>query len=266
MQRIKVLLQPKILRLLALGMVLVASLLLLIQYNYGAQYLVAMGRISTDPKTRSADVEVLATFPANGPKSIEVSASKLLLGNIEKRGPEKEVLAVIYQRGDKLFFERIYTLTEPEGIGLHGPNFGPEKQLTLAVGRKPELVAMIGLDRYGYDLAQPIWAKQKMPGADLVYQQTGIMDAARDILDGTNIDFVPDVFVLDSQTRIVGLRRIDGRLVTFPEFLRIAAVVLYCLAVLAGLGSLLIYKRSAIANAGKRIWDHVSIRGRRAST
>lgn len=265
LQRLKSFFQPKVLRLLALGLILIASLLLLIQDNYGNQRLAALVKMSGDPDAKSVEVEVLATYPQDPVKLVTVHASKLMISRIAKYESDQEFLVVIHERDD-YFFERIYPLATPASASLQGPNFGAGRQFRFAVGSKPELVAMIGLDRFGYQLDQPLWAKLKMPGTDMVYSQTGTLDAAKDILDGESDAFPPDVYYLDNQDRIVGLRQITGRIITFPEFMRLAAMWLYAAALLAGLGSVISYKWSAISRAGRRIWDHVSMRGRKASS
>lgn len=262
--RIRIFFQPKILRLLALGLVLCASLLLLIQENYGTQFLVALGPIRCSPDENIAEVDVLAAIPRETPGKIRVSASKLLLRRLEKYAPETEFFAVIQQRGERLIFERIYALATAEAPALQGPRWVPERELTLAVGTKPELVAMVGLDMFGYQLSQPVWAKRKLPGADMVYYQAGSFPV-KEILDGIEKNFIPDMYILDGQNRIVGVRKWAGRLLTLPEFLRQAALSLYGAAVLAGLGSLLAYKWPVLVSTGRRIWDQVSMRGRKAS-
>lgn len=249
---------------LALGLVLIASLFLLIQDNYGSQRLAALVKMSGDPDAKSVEVEVLATYPQDPVKLVTVKASRLLINSIAKFESDQEFLVVIHERDD-YFFERIYPLAVPDSASLQGPNFSAGRQFRFSVGIKPDLVAMIGLDRFGYQLGQPLWAKLKMPGTDMVYSQTGTLDAAKDILDGESDAFSPDVYYLDNQDRIVGLRQVTGRIITFPEFLRQAAVWLYGAALLAGLGSMISYKWPAISRAGRRIWDHVSMRGRKAS-
>lgn len=263
MQIIKVLFQAKVLRWLALGLVLFASLLLLIPSRYGSLHLVAVGTISRDPSGGGAIIDIMAAQAKDSQAEIAVSASSLLLRNIEQAGEDAQFLAVVNQRGEKLVFERIFLLTAPEDLELQGE---PEsKNLGLAVGSKPELVEMVGLDRFGYKLAQPIWAKEKMPGCDKVYHQQGNPDLIKDILDGNNGDFVPNLFLLDGEHTVVGLRRLGQRLLPLPELMRRAAIWLYGLSLVAALGSLLSYKWSILVSAGKRIWDHVSKWGRRAA-
>lgn len=259
----KLFLQPKVLRLLALGLILLASLLLLVQSQFGTTYAVVMGTI-TRAEEGKAIVNVIAAEPRTGQAELAVSASKLLLGSIEKAG-EAEFLAVVNQRGSSLVFERIFLLSAPTGPGLQGPRSGTG-ELGLAVGAKPELVEMIGLDKYGYELSPPAWAKERLPGADKVYYQRGSMDAAKAVLDGLDPVVSPDVYVLDSQGRIAGMRNLGRRLLPLPEVMRRTALSLYGAALLAGLGSLLAYKWPQLAKAGRRIWDQVSMRGRKASS
>jgi len=265
LQRLKFLLQPKILRLLALGLVLLGSVLLLIQDNYGTHYSVVYGSISVDREDKAAFITVRA---ANSIEhgNITVHASRLLLRSIEKAGDGAEFLAVVHQGKDKLFCERIYVLAAPETPGLTGPRNDSGKRMTLVVGTRPELVAMVGLDKFGYQLDQPVWAKRKMPGAVMAYAQNGTLDAVKAIMDGENQDFSPNVYLLDAQERIVGIRKTGRSLLTMHKFLRLSAVILYAAAVAAGLGSLIAYKWSAIVRAGRRIWDHVSIRRRKVSS
>lgn len=264
MHKIRAFFQPKVLRLIALGLTLLSCLLLLIQANYGSQRLVALGHLSGNGASKSIEVEILAAHPAESAKRITVDASRLLIRSIGKYDSDTEFLVVVNERKQK-FFERIYVLTKPEGGHLQGPRFDSGKQLVFAVGTKPELVAMVGLDRFGYNLSQPIWVKQKMPEADMVFCQTGTLDGVKEIMDGNSQDFSPDVFYLDSQDRVVGIRKISGRIVTFPEFMRLAAICLFCAAFLAAAGSLIAYKWSTLAKAGSRIWDQVSMRGRKSS-
>ena len=265
MQKLKFLLKPKILRLLALGFILLASLFLLIQDNYGSNYMVALGPISRDKAESRADVDVLvANSGAPSLSRLEVTGPWLLLRQLEQFSVDTEFLAVIHQRGQKLVFERIYVLSSPQSQELQGPTLSGELNLDLdlAVGVKPQLVEMVGLNRFGYQLTQPVWAKQNLPGADMVYYQQG-NEAVKQILDGENMSFVPEIFILDDQGRVLGLRHISGRLLTVPEFLRLGAGWLYGLGLALGLASFLIYKSPLFISAGKRIWDQVSMRWRR---
>lgn len=264
MQRIKVLLQPKILHLLALGLILIASLLLLIQSRYGSFHVVTVGNITRDPHGKGALIKVTAAHPANTQAELAVSASGLLLWGIERAGEDAEFLAVIHQRGEQLVFERLLLLGAPEDKNLRGT--GKSRIRGLAVGSQPELVAMVGLDRFGYQLSLPFWAKEKMAAASTVYHQLGNPDDIKEILDGTKQDYVPDVYLLDNEDTVLGMRSLGQRLLPLPELLRWIALGLYCVAVLAVLGALLSYKWSALVSAGKRIWDQVSKRGRKASS
>lgn len=263
LQRIKVMLQPKALRLLALGLILFASLLLLLQSLYGTLYLVAVGQISRNSEGAGAVMEVMASHPIGHQGELAVSASGLLVRSIEAAGEDAEFLAVIHRRGERLVFERIFLVQAPTRQELQGTR--KSKVLGLALGTKPELVEMVGLDRFGYALSQPAWAKEKLPGADIVYHQQGNSDAIKEILDGGNQEFVPNLFLVDEQGTVVGMRSLGRRLLPLPELLRRTALVLYALALMAGLGSLASYKWTALSSAGKRIWDQVSRRGRKAS-
>lgn len=251
----------KFLRMLALGLILLASLLLLLQSYYGNTELVAVGRIRA-AEEKTVQLEISASIPGNGPSTVTVNLSRLLRKSILKRGEDAEFLAVINRRGEKLVFERIVLLTGPEDHALQGATSA--KSQTLAVGTKPELVEMVGLDRFGYKLAQPLWAKQKMPEANMVYYQAGTFDAVKEILAGGG-DYSPDLYILDANSRIVGIRKTGGRLLTFPEFLRWAALVFYGLALVSAVGAFISYKWTALARAGRRIWDQVSRRGRKAT-
>lgn len=263
MQKIKALFQPKALRLLALGLILFASLLLLVQSRYGSLHLVAAGRISRNSSGAGAVMEVAACHPATDRAELAVAASNLLLRSIDAAGEDAEFMAVIHQRGEDLVFERIFLLHAPAQRELRGASRA--KILGLALGAKPELVEMVGLDRFGYALSQTAWAKEKLPGADTVYHQRGNSERIKEILDG-NGDFPANLFLVDEKGTVVGMRRLGRRLLTLPELLRRTALVLYGLALLAGLGSLVSYKWSALTRAGKRIWDQVSRRGRKASS
>lgn len=250
---------PKIMRMLALGLILLGSLLLLFQDHYGDTELVAVGGIRPGAGN-TVQLEILASYPGNGPGTVTVHLSELLRKSILKQGKDAEFLAVINRRGKNRVFERIFVLSPEEA--LQGTT--AVKSLTLAVGTRPELVEMVGLDRFGYELAQPVWAKQKMPAANIVYYQAGTFDAVKEILDGGG-DYSPNLYLLDAKSRIVGIRKTGGRLLTFPEFLRWASLVFYCLALVSAAGALIVYKWTALARAGRRIWDQVSKRGRRAS-
>lgn len=264
MQKIQALLKPKILRLLALGLILIASLLLLIQGHYGSFHLVTVGTITRNPQDKGAIIQVTAAHPANAQAELAVSASGLLLWSIERVGEDTEFLAVIHQRGERLVFERIFLLSAPEDRDLRGA--GKPRSLGLAVGSRPELVAMVGLDRFGYQLSQPTWAREKMAGARTVFHELGNPDEIKEILDGVNKDFVPNLFLLDDEDTVLGMRSLGRRLLTLPELIRRTSLVLYGLAVLAALGTILCYKWSALVRVGKRIWDQVSRRGRKASS
>lgn len=252
--------QTKVLRMLALGLILLASLLLLLQNYYGDTEMVAMGRILAAGE-KSVQLEVAASYPGNGPSAVTVNLSRLLRKSILKRDEDAEFLAVINRRGEKLVFERIFLLTAPEKA-LQEPT--AVKSLTLAAGTRPELIEMVGLDRFGYQLAQPLWAKQKMPAANMVYYQAGTFDGVKEILDGGG-DYSPNLYLLDAKSRIVGIRKTESRLLTFPEFLRWASLAFYCLALVSAAGAIIAYKWTALASFGRRIWDQVSRRGRRAS-
>ena len=252
--------QPKALRMLALALVLLASLLLLLQNYYGSTELVAAGRISAAGE-KTVRLEIAASVPLNERSIVTVNVSKQLRKKLLGQGDNAEFLAVINRRGEKLVFERIYMLSVPEDEDLKGVAADPGP---LAVGWKPELVEMKGLDRYGYRLAQPVWAKQKMPGANLVYYQAGTFDAVKEILDGGGT-YCPDLYLMDATSQLVGIRQIGGSLLTFPEFLRRTALAFYVLAVLSAVGAVVSWKWTALANAGRRIWDQVSRRGRKAS-
>ena len=253
--------QPKALRMLALGFILLASLLLLLQNYYGSTELVAVGQISAAGE-KTVRLKVAASVPVNEQSSVTVNVSRLLRKKLLGQGDNAEFLAVINRRGERKVFERIYILAAPEAEDLKG--VVADEPGPLAVGTKPELVEMKGLDRYGYRLAQPVWAKQKMPGANLVYYQTGTFDAVKEILDGGE-PFCPDLYLMDANSQLVGIREIGGSFLTFPEFLRRTALTLYVLAVLSAIGAVVSWKWTALANAGRRIWDQVSRRGRKAS-
>lgn len=262
MQKLKSILQPKLLRLLALSLVLFASLLLLVQ-DYGSHYMVTLGPISWDRESNSAEVHFYAANPSEPRRRIQVQGSWLMLRQIE-RVQDGDFLAVIKQRGENLFFERIYILSTPEVPGLQGPRLETGMRLDLAVGRKPVLVEMIGLDKFGYQLSLPTWAKKIMPDADKVYYQPGSFDTVKSVLEQDD-SYVPDIYILDSQGRVAGVRSIAGSLITFPAFLRGTALVLYILALISGVASMLIYKQDHLLSLGRRIWDQVSIRGRNAA-
>lgn len=257
---LKKLFSAKILRMLALGLILLGSLILLLQNYYGSTELVAMGKIRPgDGKTVVMDVVASVPGKAN---TITVKLSSLLRKKILAQGEDAEFLAVVNRRGENLFFERIYLLTAPEEISLQ--DHAIPKAQTLAVGRRPELVEMIGLDIFGYLLQQPVWAKEKMPQANKVYCQEGIFTGVKEILEGGGSIY--DLYLLDAETKVVALRKTGSPFLTFPEFLRYAAVVCYGLAVLAVAGALLAGNWPALAKWGRRIWDQVSRRGARSSS
>lgn len=264
LQMLKAFFQPKVLRLLALGLTLLASLLLLLQYNYGSHYLVTMGTISWDGESKVAEIDALASHPIQAQRVITVSASKILLRSLEKAGPDAEFVVVLHQRGEKLVFERIHLLTPPEAEKIQGPNWRRGRHYSLVVGTQPELVEMVGLDKYGYRLKLPNWVQRKIPDANLVYYQEGMLDEAKAVLDGES-DYQPDIFILNDKLEMVGMRTTAGKFWTLPEVLRLATLCLYGAAIVSGLASLLVYKWSALCNAGKRIWDQVSMRVRKAS-
>jgi hypothetical protein len=264
LQKLKYFLQPKTLRLLALGMILIASLFLLIQDNYGTEYMVALGPISGNQEEKSAEIKILVSNVL-APSRLDVSASWILHWQLKNFNVDTEFLAVVHSQGEKLVFERIYVLVPPEALELQGPRWEAGMRLGMAVGTKPELVEMIGLDRFGYRLTQPAWAKQKLPGADIVYYQQGREAAVKNVLDGDS-SYVPDLFLIDAQRRVMGMRQISGRLLTLPEILRQAALWLYILAVILGLSSFTVYKLPSLKSAGSRIWDQVSMRWRKPSS
>lgn len=253
----KKLFSAKILRMLALGLILLGSLLLLLQNYYGSTETVAVGKIRPgDGKT--VEMEVIASVPGNK-ASITVKLSQLLRKSLHAKG-DAEFLAVINRRGENLFFERVFLLSAPEDESLQdNATASPE---TIAVGSRPELVEMIGLDIFGYQLRQPVWAKEKMPQANKVYCREGI-PGAKEYLAGGGGEY--NLYLLNAEEEIVGLRKTGSRLLTFPEFMRWGAAVCYGLAVLSGAGALLASKWSAVARWGRRIWDQVSRRGARAS-
>ncbi|HBI57340.1 MAG TPA: hypothetical protein DDY38_10980, partial [Firmicutes bacterium] len=121
----------KFLRMLALGLILLASLLLLLQNYYGNTELVAVGRIRA-AEEKTVQLEISASIPGNGPSTVTVNLSRLLRKSILKRGEDAEFLAVINRRGEKLVFERIVLLTGPEDQALQGATSA--KSPTLAVG------------------------------------------------------------------------------------------------------------------------------------
>lgn len=263
MHKIKALLQPKILRLLTLGFVLIASLLLLIQSQYGSFHLVTVGTITRNPQDKGALIHVIASQPAGNRAEVAVSASGLLLRSIEGVGEDAEFLAVIHQRGERLVFERIFLLNAPEDRDLLGTR--QSRILGLAVGSQPDLVTMVGLDRFGYQLSQPTWAKEKMPGADTVYYELGSPDEIKEILDGVS-QYVPNLYLLDNEGTVMGMRSLGRRLLPLPELMRWISMVIYGFAVLTAVGALLCYKWSSLVRAGKRIWDQVSRRGCKATS
>lgn len=259
--RLKKLFQPRSLRLLALGFILFGSLLLLWQSYYGETVLVAQGKVRWAPD-QTVLFAINSSVPGGGPEAVSVTLTPLLRISIQKWGEEAEFLAVINRLGDKLIFERLILLEEPAEAQLRGPNSGGA--VTLAVGTKPELVQMVGLDRYGYRLVQPAWARKKMPGADRVYYQAGTFEPVKKILEGGG-SFQPNLYILDEKSRVVGIRRLGASLATFPQFLRWAALVFYSLAPVSLLGAFIFNRRRELAKLGRRIWDQVSRRGRKAS-
>lgn len=253
---------PKSLRMLALGLVLLGSLLLLLQNYYGSTELVAMGKIFPGEE-KTAQMEIVASVPGNKADTVTVKLSKLLRKSILAQGEDAEYMAVINQRGENLIFERVFLLTAPKEEDLQDQTAA--KAQTLAVGLRPELVEMVGLDLFGYQLHQPVWAKEKMPQANKIYFQKGIFQGVKEILDGGG-SFSPDLYLLDAEARVIGIRKTGSRLLTFPELLRWGAVVCYGLAVLSGVGALLACKWSGLVKWGRRIWDQVSKRGARSSS
>lgn len=257
--RLKKLFNLKILRLLALGFIFLASILLLLQGYYGKTELVAVGKIRF-AEGKTVFMDVIASSPGMRSETVTVHLSRMLAQSILRDG-ETEFLAVLNRRGNGLYFERLFELEAPEDSKLLGPQT-PGWQ-TLAIGTKPELVAMVGLDRYGYQLKQPAWAKRLIPEADRLYYQRGTFDSVKAVLDGD--EYQPNLFILDGNSRVVGLRKIGRAHLTLPRFFRLAAAALFCLGFLLGAVILVLYKRTILVSFGRRIWDHVSRRGRKAS-
>lgn len=257
----KKLFSPKYMRLLALGLILLGSLLFLLQSQYGSTELVAFGQVRPGAG-KTVQFDVIASVPGDGPDVYQVSLSDTLRKALRRQGEDAEFLVVLNRRGKKMFFERIYVLSQPAEEALQGPK--DYADLSLAAGVRPELVEMIGLDRYGYQLVPPIWARQKMPEAGKVYYQEGTFEAVKKILDGGG-EFTPNLYILDAKSRIVGVRRTGPRLLTFSETLRLGALVSYLLALVVPGVAVIARGRGKLASWGKRIWDQVS-RRRRKST
>lgn len=256
----KQLFAPKILRLLALGFIFLASVFLLLQSYYGQTTMVAVGKVRF-AEGKSVYMEVVASFPGKPPQTITVTLSRMLLQSILKK-EDAEFLAVINQRRDKLYFERIYELELPEEVALHGPEASGWQ--SIAIGTNPELIEMVGLDSYGYQLKQPVWGQHFAPQANKFYYQRGTFDRIETILDGDS-DFEPNLYILDSKARAIGLRRIGRSFLTLPQFFRILSAVFFGLGLLLAGVVFFLYKRTSLASLGRRIWDQVSKRGRKAS-
>lgn len=252
----------KLLRLLTLGLILLGSLLLLLQSYYGETEIIALGKVRIGAGD-TVQFDLLAPYPAEQATACAVTLAKPLRNYLLKQGKDTEFLAVLNRWRGKLVFERIHLLTEPTAPDLQGPkNF---QNMTLAIGTKPELVEMVGLDRFGYRLVQPAWARKKAPAADMVYYQAGAFAAVQGVLAGEE-EFKPDLYILDGSGRIVGIRKIGKSLLTLPQFIRWLACVSFAFAPVAAGAAYCLSKRSALKSWGSRIWDHVSKRGARAAS
>lgn len=259
--QLKQLFAPKILRLLALGFIFLASVFLLLQSLYGQTTMVAVGKVRF-AEGKTVHMEIAAASPSRPAETITVTLSRMLIQSILKN-ENTEFLAVINQRGQKFYFERIYELELPEEAVLQGPETSSWQ--SIAIGSDPELIEMIGLDRWGYQLKQPTWAQRFAPEARKFYYQRGTFDPVKTIIDGDG-DYTPNLYILDSRSRVIGLRRIGRSHLTLPQFFRLLSLGFFGLGLLLAGTAFILYKRTSFANLGSRIWDQVSRRGRKVST
>ncbi|MTI96855.1 MAG: hypothetical protein FH749_15505 [Firmicutes bacterium] len=242
----KALLQIKFLRWVTLGLLLFASIGLLVEANYGQRTEIIAGYL--DAEDENVVISVVAGDSRN---QITVPAGSLIRRQFEEQ-TEQMYLTVLRIAGNKVFFDRIQSL-DPADI-----NTGLGDNLSqVAVGVRPVLTEMIGLEQYIYGLRVPIWARDI--AADRVSYHQDMNPEVKEFLDG-ELAVEGDVFLLDSQGRIGSVALLGEEFLTLPGFLRKTVRVLLYAAALGAFFTVLAYLWPSLAKKGRAIRDQVSNR------
>lgn len=248
---VKIILLPKTLRIICLALVLLASLLCLLQDNFNQPRLIVLGRVAWDQSENVAVVNSYITWPRSKATSLEIPDNRVVLSQFNHYPNDTEFLMVLRRSGDKLSFDRIYALEQPDNSALEGPRWEVEPRLDIVVGTSPKLVEMIGLDRYIYRLRQPLWAREQLVNIDRVEYQDGKPRPLKWILDDETNMFHPNVWLLDAGGRVTHVRRIGDSLLTWPGLVRKLALWGFGLAAAVALLAVILHFWPHLAKAAR---------------
>lgn len=247
----KLLVLPKTLRMTCLVLLLLASLLLLVQDNYNRPRLIVLGRAAWDQSANVAVINSYISWPGGQGARLEVPGDRYVLSQFNDFPNDTEFLMVLRQSGDKLSFDRIFALEVPEHSTLEGPRWEIEPRLDIVMGTAPQLVEMVGLDRFIYQLRQPLWVREQLVDIDRVEYQEGRPRAIKEMLDGDISIFNPDVWLVDAGGRVTHVRRVGEELFTWPGLVRSIARWGYYLAAATALLAILTCFRAEIVWVGR---------------
>ncbi len=238
---------PKTLRLLCIVMLLLGTLLLFLQDNYGHSRLVVLGRAAWDRSENVLIVNTYISWPSVEEKRLELSASRSVMRQFNDFPVDTEFLMVIRSSGGNQVIERIFALELPEHSTLSGPRWEIEPRMSIAVGSNPQLMEMIGLDTYVYQVRQPVWAREQVPGNDQVMFHETNPRVIKSMLDGNISVFDPDIWLMDTGGRVTHVRKIGATLFTWPELIRSVSRWCYGLAGFFAISAFAMHYRSFLA-------------------
>ncbi len=248
-----VLILPKTLRMLCMIMLLVGTLLIFVQDNYGHSRVVVLGRAAWDRSENVLVVNAYISWPSMQERRLELPSSRPILSQFDDFPTDTEFLIVLRRSGTQQVIERIFALEQPVHNTLSGPRWEIEPRMGIIVGSNPQLVEIIGLDRYIYQVRQPVWAREHISGNNLVLFQEDQPRVIKSMLDGNTKVFDPDIWLLDAGGRVTHVRRIGTVLFTWSGLALSLAFWSYGLACLLALLAVIMHYRLLLAGLCKAV-------------
>lgn len=229
----------KLLRWSCLILLLLGSLSLLFSANLGSGERLILGRVVWEQSQGQAAVTILTDSHGDSlEKKIMIPTSFILKAQLDKFPHDQEFLVVLSRVGGRVLFQRIMPLELPSE-DIPGPHWDTAPQLNVVVGTKPKLVELIGLSIRNYQVSQPAWYREHFAVTNRVGWEQGRNEALLEMLAGEHGEFVPNLWLVDSQNRVVNVRRTGPSLLTWPVLLHRTGFLLYLLAIVpAGLALL----------------------------
>jgi hypothetical protein len=232
----------KIFRWASLVLLLLGSLSLLFSANLGSPERMILGRLTWQGSEGQTAVTILTDSHQNSLEDKIMIPSSFILRNQLNRFPhDQEFLVVLNRIGGRVLFQRILPLEyPPENIpGIH---WDTAPQLNVVVGTKPKLVELVGLSVRNFQVTQPVWYREHFAFTNRVGWEQGRHESLLEMLAGESQEFVPNVWLVDTQNRVFNVRRTGPSLLTWPVFLKRTGFLLYLLALLPA-GLAMIFKR-----------------------